>query len=124
MSSTNDQSPKTALHLPDKRWHLASEELPPEGDTVLLAVTFSRRFESRRLVMKATHVGGGQFESEESEGWPITTEPEADIYYKVTHWTLLPMLPERIEKYPERKRSKDGRQKRVDPRLGNMSPDS
>ena len=103
-------------------WRAANEELPEEGQRVLVATTFvGSPFNQYRKRLRATHVEGGAFDSPETK-WSVTVDPESgeDVYYRVTHWCPLPTLPERLGEMPERGReNKNGSE-----RLRRMEPDA
>jgi len=95
-------------------WRVASEELPPENEDILVATTHRYGPNSeKRTILRAEYVGDGYFHSDGVE-WPISTDPgEANIYHRVTHWAPMPTLPERVEEMPEKGEVKSGRDKRI-----------
>lgn len=101
-------------------WRLATEELPDEGQQVIVAATHTYApNKSRRLTLKCEHVERGTFRTE-GISWPISARSvSSEIYYRVTHWAPLPTLPERLDDLPEKGEPKPG----TDKRIRNMTPD-
>lgn len=105
-------------------WTPATDRLPPEGESVIVAATYnSGPLDEKRTVMEAEHLGNGHFHVPKVE-WPVSTSPTdgpdaSSVYYRVTHWASMPPLPEKIADQPTR-----GDQGDPNHELERMNPDT
>lgn len=92
-----EEGPKPIL---PSGWTSIEESAPEVGTSVIVAAWKCGRTETRAK-FEATYTGDGAFDRK-SISFPIVTgRADAPIFYRVTHWTPLPTLPEKLGEYPE-----------------------